>query len=154
MPDNPLVIVVYLALGGLVGLWAFFRFPLPTVIVNYPTMIVSHAVKFIPALAVLLGGQTTLQTEPVKRPDEHLSSQAQSPEELDETRAFQAATAFVSLAPLQGYSFATARVRLADNGWAQFVASSRPPPPPPLPSVASNGGGSDDRKNPQQYEKS
>jgi hypothetical protein len=73
---------------------------------------------------------------------------------LDETRAFQAATAFVSVAPLQGYSFATARLRLADNGWAQFVASSQPPPPPPLLSVASNGDGNDDRKDPQEYEKS
>ena len=144
MPDNPVVVALYLALGGIVGVWAFFRFPAPTLLVNYPTWILSQAVKFIPALAVLFGGQTTIQQEPVKRPDEHLSAHAHSPEELDETRRVQELTAFVSSAPVQMYSRDIVRVRMSETGWAQFVATSQPPSPPPLPSVEPSNSGDDE----------
>jgi hypothetical protein len=76
MPDNPVAVIVYLVSGGIVGVWVFSRCPIEAIFVNYPTIIVSNVVKFIPALAILLGGQTTIQQEPVRKPDDHLTSQA------------------------------------------------------------------------------
>ena len=107
MTDNPVVMAVFLVLGGLVGIWGFFRFPLPALLVNYPTMIVSNALKFIPALALLLGGQTAIHAEPVK-------------------------AAFVSAAPVQVFGLDTVEIGLMDKGWVQFVAGESQPTPLPL----------------------
>jgi hypothetical protein len=89
MDDNAVVVIVFLVLGGIVGVWGFFRFPTPALLVNYPTLIVSYAVKFIPALAVLMGAQTTIQQEPVRKPDDHLASQSQHGEVILEGAALE-----------------------------------------------------------------
>jgi len=134
MMDNPVVMAVFLVLGGLVGIWGFFRFPLPALLVNYPTMIVSNALKFIPALALLLGGQTAIQAEPVKRLDGQLTSQAESPETVQEAANTMKA-AFVSAAPVQVFGSDTVGIGLMDKGWVQFVAGESQPTLLPLQAV-------------------
>jgi outer membrane biosynthesis protein TonB len=131
MRDNPVVMAVFLVLGGLVGIWGFFRFPLPALLVNYPTKIVSKALKFIPALALLLGGQTAIQAEPVTRLDDHLTSQAESPESVQEAANTMEAV-FVSAAPVQVFGSDTVGIGLMDKGWVQFVAGESQPTPLPL----------------------
>jgi len=131
MTDNPVVMAVLVVLGGLVGIWGFFRFPLPALLVNYPTMIGSNALKFIPALALLLGGQTTIQAESVKRLDDRLTSQAESPETGQEA-ANTTEAVFVSAAPVQVFGSDTVEIGLMDKGWVQFVAGESQPTPLPL----------------------
>jgi hypothetical protein len=136
MPDNPVVVIVYVVLGGIVGVWAFFRCPLPAMFVNYPSLILSNVVKFIPALAVLLGAQTTIQQEPIRKPDEHLASQAQSPDTVQEaTNTIEAVQ--VSAMPVQVNVYDTVSIGLKDKGWVQFAAASQPVPLPLM--TASNG---------------
>jgi len=131
MTDNPVVMAVFLVLGGLVGIWGFFRFALPALLVHYPTMIVSNALKFIPALTLLLGGQTAIQAEPVTRVDDHLTSQAESPESVQEAANTMEAV-FVSAAPVQVFGSDRVGIGWMDKGWVQFVAGESQPTPLPL----------------------
>ena len=131
MTGNPVVMAVFLVLGGLVGIWGFFRFPLPALLVNYPMMIVSNTLKFIPALALLLGGQTAIRAEPVQRLDDHLTLQAESPETVQEA-TYTMEAVFVSAAPIQVFGRNTARIGLMDKEWVQFVADESQPTPLPL----------------------
>jgi hypothetical protein len=133
MTDNPVVVLVVLILGGIVGVWAFFRFPLPTLLVNYPGLIVSNAVKFIPALAVFMSGQTTIQSEPVKRPDDHIQATAANAQDdmLEASNIFEAVA--VSANPVQ--VFAADDVRVADKERASvlyqtYTLQATPQPPP------------------------
>jgi hypothetical protein len=123
MDNNPVVTIVLLVLGGIMGVWGFLRLAAPTLLVNYPTLIVSHAVKFIPALAVLLGGQTTIQQEPVRKPGDHLPSQNQAPANTVGGTGY-----LVVAASTSSESF---RIVDADEMKAHFTIPTKPKRPQP-----------------------
>ena len=141
MTDNPVVMAVFLVLGGLVGIWGFFRFLFPALLINYPTMIVSNTLKFIPALAFLLCGQTAIQAEPVKRLNDHLTSQAESPEIVPEAVNTMEAV-FVSADPVQvaGESQPTALPLQAATDPTQPTQPTQPNPKPEQPTQPTQPG--------------
>jgi hypothetical protein len=129
--NNSFIEFFNILIDGAVGIWTFLRYPLQTILLTYPKMILGGVVKFIPALAVLMSGQASIQQEPVKRPDDHIASQTQSPESLDEANEFQAGTAVVSAAPVQPYVQDQIAVRI----W--WAATTDLPTRSPLPLIVA-----------------
>ncbi|MDK2741945.1 MAG: hypothetical protein NDI90_03445 [Nitrospira sp. BO4] len=140
---NPLNKILDALAEILADAWAFIKYPMETTAATtawayWKTMLASM-VKMFPALALFMNGQTTIAPEAVRKPDEHLQSQAQATATtLEGSNLFNVSSAngtvFVSVSdvvPVSDWEFAViypkaeATIHLADHatvsGWKSPV---------------------------------
>jgi hypothetical protein len=91
---NPFTDFINTLLDGVFGqigaVRAFLRNPWPVTLVAYVKSLAAGTVSMFPALALFLSGQTTLQQEPLHKPDEGQAVQAQASTIVQEGNVFEA----------------------------------------------------------------
>lgn len=126
-----------------IDVWAFIKYPVQTTAAKtawaYFKLALAGTAKMFPAMAVFLSGQTTIQQESVRKPDEHIQSSVQSPDTvLEASNALEVASA--NAMPFQVFAWDDVRVGQRDKGLVQLVTETLPPPLPLITASDKDSG--------------